>query len=62
VKGEAIALLCAIEEVCDRGFVHVQFKSNSQLLVDEIRLKQRGNFEFSLSVTNIIHMMKPYCL
>jgi ribonuclease HI len=43
VEGEAIALLRAMEEACDRGFVHVQFESNSQFLVDAIPLKQRCN-------------------
>jgi hypothetical protein len=43
VEGKVVALLRAMEEVCARGFVHVQFESDSQLLVDVIRLKQRDN-------------------
>jgi hypothetical protein len=52
---EAIVMLCAMEEACAQGFVHVQFESNSQLLVDKIRLKQRGNSKFSLIVANIYY-------
>jgi ribonuclease HI len=55
MKWEAIALLCAMEEVCERGFVRVQFESDSQLLVDAIRLKQIGNFEFILSVARHVN-------
>ncbi|MCI36347.1 hypothetical protein A2U01_0057570 [Trifolium medium] len=36
VAGEAIDQLRAMEEACARGFVHVQFESDS-LLVDAIR-------------------------
>jgi ribonuclease HI len=43
VEGEATALLRAMEKARDRGFVHVQFESNSQFLVDGFPLKQRCN-------------------
>jgi ribonuclease HI len=33
VEGEAIVIRCALKEACARGFVHVQFESDSQLLV-----------------------------
>jgi hypothetical protein len=49
-----------MEEACAQGFVHVQFESNSQLLVDKIWLKQRGNSKFSLIVVNIIHIMSSF--
>jgi ribonuclease HI len=32
MKDESIAILHAMEEACARDFVHVQFKSDSQLL------------------------------
>jgi hypothetical protein len=48
VEGEVIALLCD------------QFKSNLQLLVDTIRLKQRGNSKFSFIVFNIIYIMSLF--
>jgi hypothetical protein len=60
MKWEAIALLCAMEEACAQSFVHVQFENNSQLLVDKIWLKPRGNSKFSLIVVNIIHIMSSF--
>ncbi|MCH84078.1 hypothetical protein A2U01_0004909 [Trifolium medium] len=36
VEGQVVALLCAMEETCARGFVQVQFESDFRLLVDAI--------------------------
>ncbi|MCI14482.1 hypothetical protein A2U01_0035613, partial [Trifolium medium] len=60
VEGEVVALLCAMEDACARGFVQVQFESDSLLLIDAIRLKQRGNSECSSIVANIIHIMSSF--
>jgi hypothetical protein len=49
-----------MEEACAQSFVHVQFENNSQLLVDKIWLKPRGNSKFSLIVVNIIHIMSSF--
>jgi hypothetical protein len=39
VEGEAWALLQAMKEARRRGFIRVQFKSDSQALVEAIRTK-----------------------
>ncbi|MCI37388.1 hypothetical protein A2U01_0058612, partial [Trifolium medium] len=50
-EGESWALLQAMNEVKQRGFERVKFESDSQVLVEAIRTKRRGNSEF-LSIVN----------
>jgi hypothetical protein len=57
VEGEAWALLQAMKEARRRGFIRVQFKSDSQALVEAIRTKNDVFFEFSLLVGDIFFIM-----
>jgi hypothetical protein len=52
VEGEAWALLQAMKEARRRGFISVQFKSDSQALVEAIRIKNVFS-EFSLLVDDM---------
>ncbi|CAJ2668572.1 unnamed protein product [Trifolium pratense] len=60
-EGEAWALLQAMNEAKSRGFESVQFESDSQVLVDAIRTKRRGNSEF-LSIVNEIILVMLSCV
>ncbi|CAJ2637965.1 unnamed protein product [Trifolium pratense] len=60
-EGEACTLLQAMNEAKSRGFESVQFESDSQVLVDAIRTKRRGNSEF-LSIVNEIILVMLSCV
>ncbi|CAJ2669980.1 unnamed protein product [Trifolium pratense] len=60
-EGEAWALLQAMNEAKSRGFESVQFESDSQVLVDAIHTKRRGNSEF-LSIVNEIILVMLSCV
>jgi ribonuclease HI len=49
-KGEAWALLQAMNEAKHRGFEWVQFESDSQVLVEAIRTKRQDNSDCSYYV------------
>ncbi|CAJ2644561.1 unnamed protein product [Trifolium pratense] len=56
-EGEAWALLQAMNEAKSRGFESVQFESDSQVLVDAIRTKRRGNLEFLSIRLKALHFL-----
>jgi ribonuclease HI len=58
-EGEAWALLQATKEAKHQGFKRVQYKIDSQLLVEAIRTKRQGNSEFLSIVNDIILTMLP---
>jgi hypothetical protein len=60
-EGEAWALLQAMNEAGHRGFVRVQFESDSQVLVESICTKRRDNSEF-LSIVNYIILVMLSCV
>jgi ribonuclease HI len=60
-EGEAWALLQAMNEARHRGFERVQFESDSQVLVEAICTKRRGNSEF-LSIVNDIILVMLSCV
>ncbi|MCI85511.1 hypothetical protein A2U01_0106790, partial [Trifolium medium] len=43
LEGEAWALLLAMKEARQKGLDRVQFESDSNVLVDAIHMKHRGN-------------------
>jgi ribonuclease HI len=57
MEGEAWALLHTMKEARHRGYVRVQFESDSQAVVEAICTKHGGNFEFGLIVADIINIM-----
>ncbi|KAK2423550.1 hypothetical protein QL285_033999 [Trifolium repens] len=56
-ESEAWTLLQAMNKARYRGFERVQFESDSQVLVEAIRTKRRGNSEFFSIVNDIIFVM-----
>jgi ribonuclease HI len=44
VEGDTWALLLAMKEARHRNLDLVQFESDSQVMVDAIQMKRRGNF------------------
>ncbi|GAU44891.1 hypothetical protein TSUD_400540 [Trifolium subterraneum] len=57
VEGESCALLLAMEDARHRGLDHVQFESDSKVLIEAIHTKSRGNSEFLSIVHDILNFM-----
>ncbi|XP_045800055.1 uncharacterized protein LOC123894182 [Trifolium pratense] len=53
IEGEAVAMKEAISEAIQRGFTHVIFESDSQILIDAISSRQQGYSTFSPLISNI---------
>ncbi|GAU49341.1 hypothetical protein TSUD_184240 [Trifolium subterraneum] len=60
VEGEAWALLLAMKEARHRGLDRVQFESDSQVLIEAIHMKRRGNSDFLSIVHDILSIMSSF--
>ncbi|CAJ2652144.1 unnamed protein product [Trifolium pratense] len=60
LEGETWALLLAMKEANHRGFNQVQFESDSNVLVDVIHMRHRGNYEFFSIVQDIVIFMSSF--
>jgi ribonuclease HI len=53
IEGEAMTMREAIQEVMQRGFTHMIFESDSQIVIDVISSSRHGVSEFSTLISQI---------